>query len=239
MATVVYDCPRCNAASTTHDVLASKWTDIQYGWRNWAEVYCVCRNCHTGTIYLVAQKQIIDSFRTANHNQIESFIMNFRNDLTNLFDIEGYISIKDRKTADCPEHVPPKIKAIFDEGATCLNVACYNAAGTMFRLCVDLATEPLLPPADQPDGPNAKQRRDLGLRLPWLFEKQLLPEALHNLANCIKEDGNDGAHKGTLKLEDAADLKEFAELLLSRLYTEPHRLKLAAERRDGRRKGKS
>ena len=58
-------------------------------------------------------KQIIDPFRTANHNQIESFIMNFRNDLTNLFDIEGCISIKDRKTADCPEHVPPKIKKLY------------------------------------------------------------------------------------------------------------------------------
>ena len=39
----------------------------------------------------------------------------------------------------------------------------------MFRLVVDIATVELLP-IDEADRPNAKTCRDLGLRLPWLFE---------------------------------------------------------------------
>jgi hypothetical protein len=53
---------------------------------------------------------------------------------------------------------------------------------------------------------NSKQRRDLGLRLPWLFDNGLLPADLRELAHCIKEEGNDGAHAGTLAKEDAEDL---------------------------------
>ena len=107
----------------------------------------------------------------------------------------------------------------------------------MFRLCVDIATRPLLPEADDSDSlqPNARQRRDLGLRLPWLFENGLLPAALTELAKCIREDGNDGAHIGILNKSDADDLLDFTTALLERLYTEPRRLELAEERRKARR----
>jgi len=94
----------------------------------------------------------------------------------------------------------------------------------------------MLPPEGASDAPNAKQRRDLGLRLPWLIEHGLLPKELHDLSHCIKEDGNDGAHTGTLKKEDAEDMLDFTTALLERVYTEPERLRLAKERREQRRK---
>jgi|ERR1700727_2702241 hypothetical protein len=107
----------------------------------------------------------------------------------------------------------------------------------MFRLCTDLATRPLLP--DRLDTgseqPNSKTRRDLGLRLAWLFDKQLLPLNLRELAKCVREDANDGAHVGNLTKEDAEDLVDFTEALLERLFTEPERLRLAEERRNKRR----
>ena len=118
----------------------------------------------------------------------------------------------------------------------CLAVRCYNAAGTMFRLCVDLATRSLLPHGEI-TGLNPKKRRDLGLRLPWLFANNHLPAALHDLSTCIKDDGNDGAHSGTLGKDDAEDLLDFTTALLERLYTEPEVLKLAKERREARRAG--
>ena len=92
----------------------------------------------------------------------------------------------------------------------------------------------MLPEADG-DGLNSKVRRNLGLRLPWLFDRNLLPEALRELSSCIKEDGNDGAHEGSLQKEDAEDLLDFTTALLERLYTEPERLRLAKERREARR----
>jgi hypothetical protein len=108
----------------------------------------------------------------------------------------------------------------------------------ILSLCVDLATRSMLP-SEEVEGLNAKVRRDLGLRLPWLFDKGLLPATLKELSSCIKEDGNDGAHAGTLKKSDAEDLLDFTAALLERMYTEPERLRLAQERRDARRsKGK-
>ena len=109
-----------------------------------------------------------------------------------------------------------------------------NAAATMFRLCMDIATRQMLPEKDE-QGLNANIRRNLGLRLPWLFDTKRLPEALRDLSACVKDDGNDGAHEGTLSKVDADDLLDFTIALLERLYTEPERLKLAKSRRDARR----
>ncbi|MFJ2989919.1 DUF4145 domain-containing protein [Collimonas sp. NPDC087041] len=154
--------------------------------------------------------------------------------LNNFVDIKGHVSLKDSASVFPPEFLPKNIEAVFQEGATCLAVGCYNAAGTIFRLCVDLATRSMLPNEDVA-GLNARTRRDLGLRLPWLFESGRLPDSLKELSSCIKEDGNDGAHTGNLTEEDASDLVDFTSVLLERIYTEPERLRLAKERRDARR----
>jgi Domain of unknown function (DUF4145) len=106
-------------------------------------------------------------------------------------DIERFVNLRDRAKYEAPEHVPDDNRNAFNEAATCLAVECWNAAGTMFRLCVHLSTRPMLPKEDA-QGLNAKTRRDLGLRLPWLFDNRLLPEGLRALSACIREDGNDG-----------------------------------------------
>jgi hypothetical protein len=155
-----------------------------------------------------------------------------------LVNVENYISLKDAKPIQPPEYLPSEILSVFSEGSTCLAVGCFNAAGTMFRLCVDLATKSLLPEVDT-NGLNAKIRRSLGLRLKWLFEQMLLPNALEELSSCIKEDGNDGAHEGTLGKEEAEDILDFTIALLERMYTEPERRRLAKERRNARRSNNS
>src|SRR5262249_16976481 len=132
------------------------------------------------------------------------------------------------------EHVTPNVAATFREVATCLRVECWNAAGTMFRPCVDLATRPKLPVEDV-EGLNAKTRRDLGLRLLWLFANNELPASLRELSKAIREDGNDGAHQGTLTKDDAEELLDFTVELLKRIFTEPKQLELPEQRRKQRR----
>ncbi len=66
-------------------------------------------------------------------------------------------------------------------------------------------------------------------------ENELLPIALKDLAQCIREDANDAAHTGNLDKADAEDVLDFTTVLLERLYTEPRRLELAEERRKARR----
>lgn len=188
----------------------------------------MCRHCSKTTTFLLVDKGVQEAAA------IKKYGVDKVGSLNNFVRIEGHVSIKDMAGVEPPEHLPPEIEAVFREGATCLAVGCFNAAGTMFRLSIDLATKSLLPDGDG-DGLNARIRRNLGFRLPWLFDHRFLPEALRELSSCIKEDGNDGAHEGTLQREDADDLLDFTEALLERLYTEPARLRQAKERRDKRR----
>lgn len=216
----------------TFDVPASKSVVSDDGSR-WHEAFGVCRRCGLTTVFVLNDSNPA----SVNVTSQNGWIANFGGVLNTLMDVDGFVSVKDAATTAPPEFLPNDVKAVFVEGATCLAVHCYNAAGTMFRLCVDLATRPMLPIQETP-GLNGKTRRDLGLRLPWLFDTGRLPESLRDLSSCIKEDGNDGAHGGTLTEADAADLLDFTFALLDRIYTEPERLKRAKERRDARRQSK-
>jgi hypothetical protein len=229
MAELVADCSRCGSRRITFDLTQENLIGTKYNWQQWYEAFCICRNCRKSTIFLLAQD--VDADKDVVH---KNGLVKVNGSVNRYMRVEGTISKKDDVSTQPPQHLPGPIEAAFREGATCLAVGCNNAAATMFRLCVDLATKALLPEGEA-DGLNAKVRRDLGLRLPWLFASGRLPEALHDLSSCIKEDGNDGAHAGTLSKADAEDLLDFATALLERLYTEPEVLRLAKSRREARR----
>ena len=230
MSELVANCPRCSADRITFDLLSENLTHLEYSWQRWYEVFCICRNCERSTIFVLSQRDYRDSsFFEKNKLSL------IKTSLNTYFEVESFISIKDLLKVRPSDFLPDDIKRIFDEGSACLSIQCFNAAATMFRLCVDLATVDLLPDTDV-HGLNSKIRRDLGLRLPWLFENKLLDTGLAELSSCIKDDGNDGAHRGDLKSEDAEDLIDFTLVLLERRFTEPERLRLAKERREVRRK---
>lgn len=229
MSELVADCPRCGSTKITFDLMAAHLSHVEYSWQKWFAAFCVCRNCDKTVVYVLSQIDASQKDYLRNTG-----LPDLKGSVNNYFKIEGFVGLKDFVRAHPPEHIPANIKTAFEEGATCMAVNCYNAGATMFRLCIDHATNGLLPAVNE-NGLNRQIRRSLGLRLPWLFDNGLLPEALRELSACIKEDGNDGAHEGTLKKEDAEDILDFAVMLLERLYTEPERLKLAQIRRDKRR----
>ena len=229
MAELVADCSRCGAKRITFDLTQENLLGTKHGWQQWYEAFCVCRHCARASIFILAQAT--DPDKNIVH---KNGLVKLPGAVNQLVKIEGIVSKKDDASVEPPKHLPEPIEAAFHEGATCLAVDCYNAAGTMFRLCVDLATQSLLPKGES-EGLNSRVRRDLGLRLPWLFANNHLPTVLHELSTCIKDDGNDGAHAGTLGKGDAEDLLDFTTALLERLYSEPEVLKLAKERRNARR----
>jgi hypothetical protein len=234
MALLVADCPRCGASKITFDVQSQVYRGDFSGPYARYEIFCVCRACDCPTIFLVRHNVPNMDGRV---RQDEDLVLS-PSALNQRFSIERFISLRDTITQKPPEHLPEDIEKAFMEGAACLSIGCYNAAAAMFRLCVDLVTRPLLPdPTDtariQP--PNNRTRRDLSLRLAWLFDNGLLPSALKELARCIREDGNDGAHAGNLTQEDAEDVLDFTTALLERLITEPKKLELAEQRRVARR----
>ena len=229
MSELVADCPRCGSGLMTFDLISQTVIGARYNWQTLYEAFCICRNCSKSTVFVVSENGIQESEAIR-----QVGLAAVKVSANKLVKVEKYVSLKDAQPNSPPDYLPADILAVFTEGATCLAVGCFNAAGTMFRLCIDLGTKSLLPEIDN-DGLNSKIRRNLGLRLPWLFEQGLLPIALKELSSCIKEDGNDGAHDGSLKKEDAEDLLDFTFALLERMYTEPERLRLAKERREVRR----
>lgn len=226
MAELITDCPRCGSKHVSFDVEGVNHVDRAYGWLNRYEVFCVCRGCHRGAMFFIEQRVVDHDFDKPGS------VTTYRGSLNDLFSVRGAITLKDRDVAPPPEHLPEKIDIAFREGTTCMGVHCYNAAATMFRLCLDFATKALMP--DDTPGLNAQGRRSLGLRMNWMFENNILPAALQDLAQCVKDDGNDGAHDGTLSAVDAEDLQEFTFELLERLYTEQKRLQIAKDRRAAR-----
>lgn len=237
LSTLVVDCPRCGAKEHTLDVKAADWIKESHNWQQNYEVYGTCRRCKRGTIFGIEQKELGDIYNSKGLSNADGLIKT-QETLNAYFRIRGYVSLKDEQKFSSPEHVPSEITVPFDEGATCLAVQCWNAAGAMFRVCLDNATRDLLP-AEDPPGMNKRARYDLGLRLQWLFDQSLLASDLKKLATCIHQDGNDGAHRGNLTKEDAEDLLDFTVALLERLYTEPARVAEMEARRAARRTPKS
>jgi hypothetical protein len=234
MAELVADCPRCGAKHITFDVPKDLLLQVNKTGRTY-ESFAICRKCSRSTVFLIGLPPLQGTSSDAHTKGGPSSI---QGTAINKFGVvQGYISTADLGAEAPPEYLPDRIRAVFDEGAKCFRIGCWNAAAAMFRTCVDLATRSKLPLEGESDGPNAKQRRDLGLRLPWLFDNSRLPVELRELATCIKDDGNDGAHEGTLMRADAEDLLEFTYRLLDRMYSEPERLRIARTRRDERRKG--
>jgi len=229
MPELVANCPRCGANRITFDLVSAIKTVLKYDWQNWYEAFCICRQCRRSTTYVLSES-MDDDYEHVH----KTGLVNIEGAVNRYVEIEGTITVKDSAAVAPPAYIPEQIDAVFREGATCLAVGCNNAAGTMFRLCIDLVTRTLLP-EEETEGLNRGTRRNLGLRLPWLFDNRRLPETLRELSTCVREDGNDGAHAGTLTKEDAEDLLDFTAVLLERIYTEPEQLRLAQERRLQRR----
>ena len=150
-----------------------------------------------------------------NFRRVPSQVAPSANDM---FAVQGYISLKDAAAVLPPDHCPKDVAAAFREGAKCLVIGAHNAAGSMFRLAIDLATKSMLPDPALPGGPNRQQRDKLAYRLDYLFDMGKIPVELRELAHSIREDGNDGAHDGTLEDGAAEDLQDFSAALLENLY---------------------
>lgn len=224
------DCPRCEALKSTFDVSGENFLGVTaHGWVTSHEVFGVCRACGRSTIFVLRLKDY-----EASHDAREPRFWQRQISFNRHFEVRGYVSLKDRDPRPSPDALPDDVAKAYAEGSRCMAAGCPNAAAAMFRLALDLATEPLLPPEDEPE-PARRIRRDLGLRLPWLFDSGRLPVDLRALSDCVREDGNDGAHRGNISDEDAEDLQDFCFVLLERLFTERARLAAAEDRRKSRR----
>ncbi len=222
-AELVANCPRCGATRITFDVKGSFPT--RRGPRPVYETFCICRACEQSTVYT-----LVDS--DPRNTQIGKAPTQYPGVINRFFDVVGYISTRDVVQVRPPKHLPDNINACFKEGAVCITSKCPNAAATMFRLCIELAIQSLI----DEHADSVVRKRSLAHRLSFLFDEEHLSSDLQELANCIREDGNAGAHDGTLAMADAQDLLDFTVELLNRVYTKPEEIRLKLKRREQRRR---
>lgn len=244
MATIGGDCIRCGVKSVALQVLANTFfTRFSFDKsEQLSEVFCCCPECLRTSIAVVRKRLIkgsgnhlTDAATQREFNAVWERPGNFAactGSVSHYCELVGFVTIKDSVTRPVPKHLPANISLVFEEGCACLAIGSFNAAAAMFRTALDLATKSLLPEGTEP---ASKIRRNLGLRLEWMFQNGLLAGDLQDLAECVKDDGNDGAHDGTLTQVDAEDLYDFSFELLRKVFTERARLDLAKARRAARR----
>src|SRR5215469_8238227 len=143
MSELVANCPRCGSVNMTFDVRSTHCYQ-SHDWRREYEAFCVCRQCGRATMFILAlaNSSVPGTIANTRLEDINGCINQDQYTGRGLVIVRGFVSLKNMATSKPPEHLPKNINDAFTEGATCLAVECFNAAGTMFRLCIDLATRP-------------------------------------------------------------------------------------------------
>lgn len=238
MSTFTFDCPSCAAKQSTFDVNGFSPKPIIPHFVVWT-LFSTCRLCSnscniTATIntdtFNYLSSHFIDIKKRQNFiiSQLQS-----NSGLMECFSAFNYYPILP-STLPAPEHIPNEVETIFLEATKCFSLGCYNAAGAMFRLSLDITTKHLLY-INQHLNPSSNDNRSIHNRLTWIFNNNVLPKGLEDLSRCIKDDGNDAAHDGNLGKVEAEDLLDFTYELLENVYTQPERIRIAKERRLERR----
>ena len=240
--TVVMDCPRCGVLNTTMEVSGYTPTKRTGIW----EFLGLCRSCLNASCVqgeLVPLQQWVidaDKFNSSTKDayayiigKAKDYLKTERVNLLTIFkNMEFHPVLKNIHPS--PEHLPSQIQELFEEASKCLSIGCYNAAGAMFRLCLDITTKDIIN-KNLDKSPTAENKKTIHKRLEWIFDQGILPRSLEELSRCIKDDGNDAAHDGNIGQDEAEDLLDFTEILLERIYTEPENIRIAQERRQQRR----
>ncbi|HFE9908094.1 TPA: DUF4145 domain-containing protein [Acinetobacter baumannii] len=241
MSTFVLNCPKCLAQNSTFSAEAYK-ANLTSEYRIW-EIFSVCRACShsmvitakvTPSIYNSLVRSTISSERLSLiHSRLSDLILKESTHLNDYFFNFGYYPIIPMST-EPPEYLPIEIEEIFTEASKCLSIGCFNASAAMFRLCLDIVTKKIVE-QNENLGPTRENKKTIHSRLSWIFQNNILHRNLEELARCIKDDGNDGAHDGNIGKAEADDLLDFTVVLLDNVYTQPERIRLAQERRLQRR----
>lgn len=231
MTQYITDCPRCGAKHSTHDFIGS----IPLGWltENLCELEVFlrgrcCSRSHVRNIVLDDRHYDAGFLNNINGLAQHTFTVDrVDSDMGPIQVIEGLVRV-------APQHLPEKVNNIVTEGHKCLSNGCYNAAGACYRLVLDIVSKSEV---SEIDPEKLSSLRTIYQRVEWLAQEKHFPPTLKELADCIRHDGNDAAHDGSLIKIDAEELADFTDEFLTRIYTDRRRIELAAERRTKRREG--
>ena len=117
------------------------------------------------------------------------------------------------KEVAAPYGVPDEMAKAFRSAKRFLKMgkdADYEAACVMARRVIDIAVNDM-----------GAEGKNLFQKIENLEKKRLIPPAMRDWAQCVREIGNIGAHVEEATCDDAEQAVYFAEMLLIYLYTLP------------------
>ncbi len=221
---LIANCPKCGNKDTTFDVKNSNECSRHNYYDSVDDfldscspdelcrrhlLFTKCRNCHFENAFIISERY--DEEKQYPIQREEPMKMTGK--LNHFFNIVGVVRLNDNLAISPPEFMPQNIEQTFKEGIECLSIRCWNAAGGMFRKCLDLTAKDKLAKKDH--------GKKLSTKIKCLLAEKILSADLEKVANYIILDGNDGLHNRMLTKDEAMILVDFTVLLLGRMYTEP------------------
>jgi hypothetical protein len=119
--------------------------------------------------------------------------------------------------------VPNPAAAFYKQGATALANDLFDAAGAMFRKCLESVTrcEQLIARIPEAERASYKEKW-LKARIKHLKDLHIIPPALFELVDVIKDEGDEAVHEDELYDKASAEsLRKFTQTFLEHTFTLP------------------
>ena len=134
---------------------------------------------------------------------------------------------------DVPPSVPPELKSLYEEASASLLSGFPNAAGILFGKILEVATRAEVVMAQIRDvDVEAYKKMWLKKRLEVLKAAGIVPAALFDLVDVIKDERDRAVHEQNYLLEDAAELKRFVDVLLNLIFSLPGQIDAVRRKRE-------
>jgi hypothetical protein len=223
VAIYVGDCRRCGAKKISFKVfgfsIAKAGPEGPPGEKTYVtliELACKCPNCQSATLFMLAaagDKPPSTKF-DENENPANS----------------GYqemMSFPSAAAEKAPEHTPEPAASFYHQATTALANGLHDAAGCMFRKCLESVTRsPAVlnkVPAEERDNYRGSWLKG---RISKLKEMNAIPPALGDLADVIKEEGDSAVHEDVLYDPISAErLRKFTRAFLEYTFTWPEHVR--------------
>jgi hypothetical protein len=183
--------------------------------RRTIELACRCHECQCTTIFILRAEaggaHDLPKLRFDKNENPTTF---------------GYREVGAFPTAQAqptPANTPEPAASFYKQAATALAHGLYDAAGAMFRKCLESVTRSqamlkLIPDADLAEF----KKMWLKARINKLKQIHAIPPALGDLVDVIKEEGDGAVHDDVVYDKDSAEaLHRFTETFLEQTFTIP------------------
>lgn len=208
----VRNCVRCGTRAVVHNVHG----EVRVGkpFANSHELAAACASCRQFSIYTWGAP-------AAGRNDASGYNGNIE-------DYAGERLSKDPVriavvSKELSEHIPNRVTDLFREANECLQMNYCEAAGSMFRKALDVATKHIYSHDVRLDGKEPAQA--LRARIKSMGEMGILEADIVELADVAALDGNDAAHDiDPYSREEAEALEDLTLDLLDRLFVRPAKI---------------